>query len=95
MFILERVIRYKSAEILASWWHLCFKSGPNIHYTIRISLILRTIENIKIYNVKISCNCEIMNKLFYQKNDFIHVFFCNIGPFCCLRNCVLLKREQK
>ena len=46
-FVLERVIRYKSGEILASWWRLCFKSCPNIHYTIRISLILRTIENIK------------------------------------------------
>ena len=30
---IERAIRYKSDKILASWWRLCFKSCPNIHYT--------------------------------------------------------------
>ena len=36
---LQCVIINKSDEILASWWWLCFKSCPNIHYTIRSSLI--------------------------------------------------------
>jgi hypothetical protein len=37
----EGAIRYKSDEILASLWRLCFKRCPNIHYTIRIALILK------------------------------------------------------
>ena len=38
---LEKAISYKRDKILARWWRLCFKSCPNIHYTIRIALILK------------------------------------------------------
>ena len=37
----------KSGEIVASWSRLCSKSFASINYTIRISLFLTTIENIK------------------------------------------------
>ena len=31
--------------------------------------------HLKIYNIETLCNYEIINKLFYQKNNFIVYFF--------------------
>ena len=35
----------------------------------------------KIYNIKTLCNYEIINKLFYQKNDFICGFIVTLNHF--------------
>ena len=58
---------FKSDEIVATL--LQKLPQHNLHCTIRISLIFRTMENIKKY-----CEiCEIINKLFFiKKHDFIH-----------------------
>ena len=39
---------------------------------------------LKIYNIKTLCNFEIMNKLFYQTNDFIYEFIAISNHFVAL-----------
>ena len=38
---------------------------------------------LKIYHIKTLCNYEIMNKLFYQTNDFIYKFIVISNHFVC------------
>ena len=73
----------KSSNIVASSRRFCSKSFPSINYTIRISLVLRTIE--KKNNIKSSCNCEIINKFFHQTNYFIHPFNSILNHLVCLQ----------
>ena len=48
----------------------------------------------KNYNIKTSCNYEIINNLFLKKNDFNYDFIAILNHFVIL-NCVLLRREQR
>ena len=54
----------KSGDIVTRRNRICSKSFSIVNCTIIIYLILKTIENVKNYNLERSCNCEIINTVF-------------------------------
>ena len=89
---LHRVMPLKSDEIVKIAGDFGPKSSSSIHYTIRILPIITNIQNIKNLQSKISCNCENINKLFYQKNDFSNDFLQSQTILLPYKSCVTEKR---
>ena len=84
----------KRGEIVASWRWLYSKSFPSINYTIKISLILITIENIKNLQYKNLMQLWNHKEVVLSKKDFIWHLNSISNHFVCLQT-MLLRREHR
>ena len=75
----------KRGEIVASWRWLYSKSFPSINYTIKISLILITIENIKNLQYKNLMQWWNHKEVVLSKKDFIWHLNSISNHFVCLQ----------
>ena len=64
----------ESGKIVANWWWLCSKRCPSIIYTMWISLILRTIDDIKNLQSKNIMQLWNHEQVVLSKNEFTYNF---------------------